>query len=75
MSQRLKGRVKWFNNQKGYGFITPADKKMGDIFVHQSSVQMEGFRTLAEGEEVEFDTQESEKGTRAINVTKVGVTA
>ncbi len=66
------GKVKWFNDQKGYGFITPDDGSK-DLFVHQSEIQKDGFRTLAEGEEVEYEAVEGEKGPKASNVrTKAG---
>ena len=64
-----KGTVKWFNNQKGYGFI--CDEEGKDIFVHFSGLNMEGYKTLAEGENVEFDVVEGEKGPQAVNVTKL----
>ena len=64
-----KGTVKWFNNQKGYGFI--CDEEGKDIFVHFSGLNMEGYKTLAEGENVEFDVVEGEKGPQAGNVTKL----
>ena len=64
-----KGTVKWFNNQKGFGFI--CDENGKDIFVHYSGVNMEGFKSLNEGDSVEFDIIEGEKGPQAINVTKV----
>lgn len=60
------GRVKWFNDAKGYGFIETTDGK--DIFVHFSAVQMEGFRTLAEGQNVVFDIVDGAKGPQAANV-------
>lgn len=63
----MKGKVKWFNDQKGFGFITPEDGSK-DLFVHHSSIQGSGFKTLAENHEVEFDVQQSEKGPRAANV-------
>lgn len=63
-----KGSVKWFNNQKGFGFI--CDENGKDIFVHYSGVNMEGFKSLNEGDAVEFDIVEGEKGPQAINVTK-----
>ena len=64
-----KGTVKWFNNQKGYGFITP---ESGDgVFVHFSSIQDEGYKTLDEGQAVEFETQQGQKGLEAKNVVKV----
>ncbi len=63
------GTVKWFNNQKGYGFITDAEGK--DVFVHYSGLNMEGFKTLEEGQQVEFDVTEGEKGPQATNVTVV----
>lgn len=66
----MKGRVKWFNDQKGYGFITPDDGSK-DLFVHHTAILAEGFRTLAENDTVEFDTVQSDKGPKAINVRKV----
>ena len=65
------GKVKWFSDQKGYGFITPDDGSQ-DIFVHHSVIQTEGFRTLAENDAVEFESEPGEKGPRAKNVTKLG---
>lgn len=64
-----KGTVKWFNNQKGYGFIN--NEEGADIFVHYTGINMEGFKTVKEGDEVEFDVIEGDKGTQAINVTKL----
>ena len=66
-----KGTVKWFNNQKGYGFISDAEGN--DVFVHFSGLNMEGYKTLNEGEEVEFDVVEGAKGPQAANVTRVQV--
>jgi CspA family cold shock protein len=64
----MKGTVKWFNDAKGYGFITqPAGD---DVFVHFSSIVGEGFRTLSEGEEVEFDLQQTERGLQAAKVIR-----
>ena len=65
-----KGKVKWFNEQKGYGFITPDDGSK-DCFVHHTSIKGEGFKTLQEGDEVEFEITEGEKGPQASNVVKV----
>lgn len=64
-----KGTVKWFNNQKGYGFITAEDGK--DVFVHFSGLNMEGFKTLEEGAAVEFDITDGAKGSQAVNVEVV----
>ena len=64
-----KGTVKWFNNQKGYGFITAEDGK--DVFVHFSGLNMEGFKTLVEGAAVEFDITDGAKGPQAVNVEVV----
>lgn len=64
-----KGTVKWFNNQKGYGFIS--DEKGGDVFVHYSGLNMGGFKTLSEGQEVTYDVVEGAKGPQATNVTSV----
>ena len=62
-----KGTVKWFNNQKGYGFIS--DEQENDVFVHFSGLNMEGFKSLEEGASVEFDITEGAKGPQAVNVT------
>ncbi|MBU1084553.1 MAG: cold shock domain-containing protein [Candidatus Omnitrophota bacterium] len=64
-----KGTVKWFNNQKGYGFISPESGK--DVFVHHSAIQGEGYKTLDEGQAVEFDIQQGPKGEEAINVVRL----
>ncbi|MEE2669660.1 MAG: cold shock domain-containing protein [Gemmatimonadota bacterium] len=64
---RTRGSVKWFNDQKGFGFITPEDGSK-DCFVHHTSIQAEGFKTLAEGAQVEFDVVEGQKGPAAENV-------
>ena len=69
MADTLKGTVKWFNNQKGYGFISPAEGSDDkDLFVHMSSIQMEGFKTLKDGQDVEYEVGEGEKGPVATNV-------
>ena len=65
----MKGTVKWFNNQKGYGFIS--DESGKDVFVHYSGLNMEGFKSLEEGAQVEFDVTEGAKGPQATNVTKL----
>ena len=65
----MKGKVKWFNDQKGYGFITPEDGSR-DLFVHHSAILSDGFRTLAENQEVEFEVVQSDKGPKAANVKK-----
>ena len=64
-----KGVVKWFNDRKGYGFITKEDGN--DIFVHHSGVEGEGFKTLYEGEKVEFTTEDTDKGPRAVAVKRI----
>jgi CspA family cold shock protein len=64
-----KGKVKWFNDAKGFGFIQ-IDGEGKDIFVHHSSIKAEGFRTLAEGEEVEFELTQGPKGPKAENVVR-----
>ncbi len=64
-----QGSVKWFSDQKGYGFITPDNGK--DVFVHHTAIKGEGFKTLSEGQRVEFDIQEGPKGQQAANVVKL----
>jgi CspA family cold shock protein len=63
------GTVKWFNDSKGFGFITSEDG--GDVFVHHASIQGNGFKSLAEGDKVSFDTEKGPKGPKAINVVKL----
>ena len=65
----MKGTVKWFNNQKGYGFIS--DESGNDVFVHYSGIASEGFKSLEEGAEVQFEVIEGDKGPQATNVTNV----
>ena len=65
----MRGNVKWFNNDKGYGFIEYVDGE--DIFVHYSAIKHNGYKTLAEGQLVEFDLIQTEKGLQAVNVTSV----
>ena len=65
----MQGTVKWFNNQKGYGFIS--DEQGNDVFVHYSGITMDGFKSLEEGQAVEFDVVDGAKGPQATNVTVV----
>ena len=64
-----KGKVKWFNNSKGYGFITTESGT--DVFVHHSAIQGEGYKSLDEGQEVEFEVTKGPKGDQATNVVKI----
>ena len=66
MSERITGTVKWFDAGKGYGFV--AREGGTDVFVHQSAIQAEGYRTLAEGQRVEFEVEQGPKGDKASNV-------
>jgi len=70
MSNRETGIVKWFNDSKGFGFVERDDGK-GDAFVHHSAIQAEGFKTLAEGQRVEFDVVEGDKGPKTENVVAI----
>lgn len=65
-----QGKVKWFSDQKGFGFITPDDGSK-DVFVHHSAIQAGGFRTLSENDAVQYDVEEGPKGPRAVNVVKL----
>ena len=65
----MKGTVKWFNDSKGFGFITNEDGS-GDVFCHYSSIAGDGFKSLAEGDSVDFEVEQSDKGPKATNVTK-----
>lgn len=64
-----RGKVKWFNNQKGFGFIEQESGK--DVFVHHTAIKADGYRSLEEGQEVEFEVEKGPKGDQAVNVTRV----
>jgi cold shock protein len=68
-SQRVVGTVKWFNDAKGYGFLAQDGGK--DVFVHHSAIEAEGFRSLTEGDKVEFSIEQGPKGPSAVNVRRV----
>ena len=70
MAERKSGTVKWFNDSKGYGFIAP-DNAEQDVFVHFSAIQGDGYRTLTEGQRVEFSVAETERGLHAQDVIKI----
>ncbi|CAM3643003.1 Cold shock protein CspV [Vibrio aerogenes CECT 7868] len=70
MSNKTTGSVKWFNETKGFGFITP-DNGGADVFVHFNAIAADGFKTLAEGQQVSFDVEQGAKGPQAANVTPV----
>jgi CspA family cold shock protein len=67
--ERLKGTVKWFNNAKGYGFLGRDDGP--DVFIHYSSITTEGYKSIQEGDQVEFEIVQGQKGPQAANVTKI----
>jgi CspA family cold shock protein len=64
-----KGTVKWFNDSKGFGFITPENGE--DVFVHHTAIQADGFKSLSEGDQVEFEVEQGEKGSKASNVVRI----
>ncbi|CCW31722.1 Cold shock-like protein CspE [Xenorhabdus nematophila F1] len=70
LMSKIKGNVKWFNESKGFGFITPEDGSK-DVFVHFSAIKSSGFKTLAEGQKVEFEITEGDKGPSAANVVAI----
>lgn len=70
MADELTGIVKWFSNQKGYGFITP-DNGGKDVFVHHTAITGEGYKTLSEGQKVQFQIARTDKGDQASNVVKL----
>jgi CspA family cold shock protein len=70
MADRKTGVVKWFNGQKGYGFVTPDDGSQ-DVFVHHSAILGEGYKDLDEGDRIEFNVEAGEKGPKAAQVTKL----
>jgi CspA family cold shock protein len=71
MATQVKGTVKWFNDAKGFGFVNTTEGNEGDIFVHYSAIQGDGFKTLSEGQEVQFELVTGPKGPQAYNVNKL----
>jgi cold shock protein len=71
MSERLTSKVKWFNNERGYGFILDPEDETTEYFVHYTSIEMDGFKTLKTGQEVSFELKETDKGIQAVNVQPV----
>lgn len=68
----LKGEVKWFNNERGYGFIIDPDDESVEYFVHFSSIEMDGYKTLKAGQKVSYELKDTEKGVQAVNVKIIG---
>jgi CspA family cold shock protein len=66
-----KGKVKWFNNQKGYGFVNPEGEESRDVFVHYSAIQGDGYKTITTAQDVEFELVQGPKGEMALNVIKI----
>lgn len=66
-----QGLIKWFNNRKGFGFIASPDESSADIFIHYSEIRGDGYKTLEEGDTVEFELAEGERGPKALNVVKI----
>jgi CspA family cold shock protein len=70
MANRVRGKCKWFNDEKGYGFLSPEDGSK-DVFVHHTAIIGEGFKSWTENQSVEFDVEQTEKGPRAAHVAKI----
>jgi len=68
MSERINGVVKWFSNERGYGFVLKDGDESGEFFVHFSSIVMDGYKTLKAGQKVGFELKDTDKGTQAVNV-------
>lgn len=72
MSERISGICKWFNNERGYGFVLKGEDEETEYFVHFSSINMDGYKTLKTGQEIEFELKDTDKGVQAVDVVPIG---